>query len=354
MRINPLILILLSPPMLLGAQNPAVIASEFVFDAAPYASCHASTIAQNSGGELLAAWFGGSAEGNPDVCIFISRSEGGHWIPGVKVADGVQADGRRYACWNPVLFQSRKGPLLLFYKVGPSPELWWGMLMASPDGGRSWGRPRRLPEGVLGPTKNKPIELADGTLLCGSSIESPGRRVWRVHLELSTDLGATWRLVGPLDGGDRFNSIQPCVLTHKNGSLQLLCRSREMVITTSWSSDQGRSWSPLESSGLYSPNSGCDAVTLADGRQLLVYNYRDHPRVDAAGAIGDWGVRWPLNVSLSRNGVQWEMLLALESEPCRDGYAYPSVIQTRDGLVHVTYTWNRKRIKHVTIDPSRL
>jgi predicted neuraminidase len=243
------------------------------------------------------------------------------------------------------------------------------MVITSLDGGRTWDQPRRLPEDVLGPIKNKPIQLADGTLISGSSTEDRASRRWDVHIERSTDLGRTWQLTGSLPSDGKFNSIQPSVLTHADGRLQILCRSKEKTLTTSWSSDQGRTWSPLVSSGLFNPNSGSDAVTLADGHQLLVYNLRERaggaPTNAKANALGgaqpniadaneDWGVRWPLNVSLSADGVKWDMRVTLEDQPLKHGYAYPAVIQTRDGLVHITYTWNRVKIKHVIIDPKKL
>ncbi|MDP2227262.1 MAG: sialidase family protein, partial [Moraxellaceae bacterium] len=295
----------------------------------------------------------------------------GRWTPGVQVADGVQHSHKRYPTWNPVLFQPRPAgaPLMLFYKVGPTPETWWGMLMTSTDGGRTWSEPRRLPEDVLGPIKNKPIELADGTILCGSSTEDPVTGAWLVHLERTADLGRTWEVTPPIHTAAEFNAIQPSILTYPDGRLQLLCRSKDKTLTTSWSGDDGRTWSPMTSSGLFNPNSGSDAVTLADGRQLLIYNLRDtvggaprNPKANAlggaqpdiAGAAEDWGVRWPLNVSVSRDGEQWDMLVTLEDEPRQHGYAYPAVIQTRDGLVHITYTWNREKIKHVVVDPEKL
>lgn len=335
----------------------AIVTAEFIHEPSTYPECHASTIVETTAGELLAAWFGGTAESNPDVCIYVSRYEGGRWTVGVKVADGVQHDAKRYPCWNPVLFQLRDGPLQLYYKVGPRPETWWGMVITSSDGGRTWDQPRRLPEGVLGPIKNKPIQLADGTLISGSSTEEPATRRWEVHIERSTDLGRTWQLTGPLSSDGKFNSIQPSVLTHADGRLQILCRSKEKTLTTSWSSDQGLTWSPLVSSGLFNPNSGSDAVTLADGRHLLVYNLRQRaggapPNIAAAHA--DWGVRWPLNVSLSADGANWDMRATIEDQPLKHGYAYPAVIQTRDGLIHITYTWNRVKIKHVVIDPKKL
>lgn len=359
-----------------GAEQPAVVRSEFIYDTGPYPSVHASTIVETTEGGLVAAWFGGTKERDPDVCIYVSRLERGRWTPSVQVADGVQPTGPRLPTWNPVLFQPRGGPLMLFYKVGPSPQGWWGMVITSDDGGRTWGPPRRLPDGILGPIKNKPIQFADGTILAPSSTEEK-ELGWRIHLEITRDLGRTWGSTGPLNTQEEFNAIQPSILTHRDGRLQLLSRTKEMLLVTNWSSDQGRTWSKTAATGLFMPNSGIDAVTLADGRQLLVYNKRDYPapKADAGGGAesktvagskdasktapgaatrADYGLRYPLNVSLSEDGVKWTMALVLEDQPKPHGYAYPAVIQTKDGLVHIVYTWNREKIKHVVIDPKKL
>lgn len=343
--------------------QPPVVRTDFIYERGPYPQVHAATLAETTSGQLLAAWFGGTEEGHPDVAIWMARFEHGRWSPGLRVADGVQHAAKRYPTWNPVLFQPRDGPLMLFYKVGPSPREWWGMLTTSDDNGRTWSEPRRLPEDILGPIKNKPVQLADGTIIAGSSTEAADSDEWRVHLEITRDLGRTWERVGPIaDGG--FNAIQPDILQHADGRLQLLCRSREMHVPTSWSSDGGRSWSPLVKSGLYAVNSGSDAVTLKDGRHVLVYNYRDRPGgvpdnyrpemlVGIAVAPSGERARWPLVVSLSRDGIAWTQALTLENEPNRHGYAYPAIIQTRDGLIHIAYTFNREKIKHVVIDPKR-
>src|SRR4029450_12745713 len=112
--------------------------------------------------------FGGTAEGNSDVAIYTSRRLGDGWSPPMKVAEGrAEGDDRRYPCWNTALFHPRQGPLLLFYKVGPRPSTWWGMVRTSEDQGRTWSDPQRLPEGQLGPVRAKPIQLPDGTILCG-------------------------------------------------------------------------------------------------------------------------------------------------------------------------------------------
>src|SRR5882724_2933251 len=169
--------------------NAGILKSEFIFETAPFPSCHASTIAQAKDG-LIAAWFGGRSERSPDVGIWVSRFEGNKWSPVTEVANGLQKDGTRLPCWNPVLFQPKTGPLLLFYKVGPSPSEWWGTMTTSIDGGKSWSKPERLPDGILGPIKNKPVQLEDGTLISGSSTESDG---WSVHMERTSDFGQKWQ-----------------------------------------------------------------------------------------------------------------------------------------------------------------
>src|SRR4051794_3798584 len=108
------------------SSSPIVI-SEFIYETAPFPSAHASTIAETSDG-VLAAWFGGAREGAADVGIWAARRTNGVWTPPVEVANGVQPDGSRHPCWNPVLFKMPNGPLALFYKVGPSPRTWWGVV----------------------------------------------------------------------------------------------------------------------------------------------------------------------------------------------------------------------------------
>lgn len=312
-----------------------LLKAEFIYETAPFPECHASTIAQ-SGTNLIAAWFGGTEEKHPDVGIWVSRVQDGKWTAPIEVANGKQGEGNRFPCWNPVLFQPNTGPLLLFYKVGPTPSRWWGMVTTSEDNGHTWSTGRRLPEGILGPIKNKPVQLANGDILSPTSTEHDG---WRVHFERTRDLGKTWEAGPSVNDPKEFAAIQPTILTYPGAKLQALGRTRERKIFQIWSEDAGKSWGKMTATSLPNPNSGIDAVTLKDGRQLLVYNHTPKGRS-------------PLNVAVSRDGKAWEAGLVLESNPGE--YSYPAVIQTSDGLVHITYTWKRERIRHVVVDPEKL
>lgn len=320
-----------------SAAEPETV--EFIFESAPFASAHASTIVETPDG-LVAAWFGGTREGANDVGIWLSRRVNGTWTAPVEVATGVQPDGSRFPTWNPVLFELRPGQLFLFYKVGPNPRAWWGMARMSQDHGRSWGAADRLADGLLGPIKNKPVRLADGTIIGPSSTETPETpSTWRIHFEISRDEGQTFTVTRPPESKTPIDAIQPSILIHSDGRLQAVGRTRSGRVFETWSSDRGQTWTAVALTDLPNPSAGTDAVTLKDGRHLLVYNHTPKGRT-------------PLNVAISRDGRAWQVVHVLESEPGE--YSYPAVIQTADGRVHITYTWRRQRIKHVVIDPAEL
>ncbi|WP_308501362.1 exo-alpha-sialidase [uncultured Alistipes sp.] len=321
-----------------------VVRSEFVYDRVEFPSCHAATIVETSRGELMIALFGGKYESNADCSIWASHLGPKGWTPPRMVVDGV-VDSVKTACWNPVLFQIPGGDLLLFYKVGTCVQEWSGWLVRSSDGGHAWSAPERLPEGILGPIKNKPILWGD-RLLCGSSLERGG---WRSYLEITDPGVRRWRTVGPLNNRKQaVQIIQPSLLRHADGTLQAICRSIDLrgTIVSVFSHDGGETWDEPCSTGLPNNDSGLDAVALRDGRFLLVYNHIQARRSGAAS-------RSPLNVALSDNGRDWYAALVLEDSPGEE-FSYPSVIQSSDGLVHIVYTWHRACIKHVVLDPSRL
>ena len=333
-----------------GAETPGVLETVFLNgEEPPTRSCHASTIEDTPQG-LVVAWFGGTYEKHPDVGIWMTRQVYGEWTYPVEVATGVQytrSDGsvHRHPTWNPVLFQYPDGPLVLFYKCGPAPDDWWGMMMSSTDSGASWSVPARLPEQIDGPVRNKPVLLEDGTLLCGSSTEFDG---WRVHFEWTNDHGETWHRNRAIHDGKTNGAIQPTILKHADGSLQALCRCRNgngQILSTT-STDGGRSWTELQPTILPNPNSGIDGVTLADGRIVLIYNHTSRSGTKPRG-------REMINMAVSSDGQKWKAAGILDNTE-KSEFSYPAVIQSTDGLVHITYTWKRKLIRYVKVDPSQL
>lgn len=329
-----------------------MVLEEFVYTEADFPQCHSATLLELENGELLCAFFGGTHERHHDVEIRLARKPSdGEWTTPVSVADGVQPDGERFPTWNPVLFQPEGGDIMLFYKIGPSPSEWWGMVKTSTDGGHTWSEAEKLGEDLLGPVKNKPIQLEDGTIVAGSSRE--GEKGWRVHVERSTDGGETWDIIGPINNPDEVGAIQPTLLTHPGERIQMLCRtkfSEDGYIAESWSDNGGLTWTEMTASNLPNNNSGIDGVTLEDGRHILVYNHSTRTQ-EGMGHKG----RGVLNVAISEDGKNWEAALVLEYlDEQGMQFSYPAVIQTSDGLVHIAYTWHRRRIKHVVIDPDKL
>lgn len=364
----------------LPSVHPAVVENQFLYETAPFPECHSASIVELKNGDLLATYFGGTKERNPDVCIWTSRKPNGksEWQSPRKVADGVYCEElrkafseedikkgvERKACWNPVLFETPKGELLLFYKIGSSVADWTGWLIRSKNHGKSWSRPEALPDGFLGPIKNKPV-IVDGKMICPSSTEVGG---WKLHFELSDDWGKTWRMVGPIpadsalhtedmtpDGlsGDSTKlrpliTIQPAILQLADGFLQALARTRNGFMATTYSHDGGETWSQVTlMKQLPQNNSGIDAVTSEDGKHYLIYNHfftiPSTPK----------GVRTPVDLAWSPDGEEWHHAIRLEGSPVKQ-YSYPSIIQGRDGMLHAVYTWRRQRIKYVKIDPKLL
>jgi alpha-L-rhamnosidase len=387
-------------------KDKQIVTDEFLYEKSSFPECHSATIEELKNGDLVAAFFGGTKEANPDCCIWVCRKPKGssEWTAPVIAADGVfslddpetkiaglsgidenstpatagpaRADfegnmenSRRKACWNPVLFNAPNGELWLFFKIGKKVADWTGWMVRSTDGGKTWSKREALQEGFLGPIKNKPVLLSDGRIICPSSTE--GSKGWRVHFEISDDMGKTWKMVGPLDaeldlptavrkanvsinaddqeGGEAIKgndmkpifAIQPSVL--KVGDrLCVLCRTRNAKLATSWSDDNGDTWSKVTLTDVPNNNSGTDAVTLKDGSHALIYN--DFETLPGTPK----GVRTPLAIAVSKDGVNWSKVVTLEDSPISQ-YSYPSIIQGKDGSLHAIYTWRRQRIKYAKV-----
>ncbi len=429
--------------------HPAIVKDEFLYEKADFPQCHAATIVETKKGDLVATYFGGKHERNPDVCIWVSIKKKGTdtWSKPILAADGVFTLGteaatiagitaestpasegpvkggkvtstmRRKACWNPVITEMPNGELWLFFKVGLKVADWTGWLAKSKDGGKTWSQKEALPKGFLGPIKNKP-EIIDGRLLCPSSTEGNG---WKFHMEIYDLKTKEWKYVGPVkaqmamrtqdmlplpattttpaattlpatatttpavpttptatlptvpspvgsgspaskqedpeapeaggiadqNGMHPIDCIQPSILKLKDGRLQVLMRTRNGKIGTSFSSDKGDTWTDVTLLEVPNNQSGTDAVTLQDGRHVLIYNnFASLPGTKK-------GVRTPLSIAVSDDGTNWRHALTLEDSPISQ-YSYPSIIQGRDGKLHAVYTWRRLRVAYKEIDISKL
>lgn len=326
-----------------GRAHPAILEEEFIFEQAPFKRCHASTITEASNGALLCAFFGGTKEGDPDVAIWASSKdnltddpiEHATWSPLQKIAED-----KEVPCWNPVLFTMPSGEILLFYKAGKSPREWSGYVKRSTSQGQQWTEEELLPAGIFGPIRSKPLLLKDGTLLCGSSVESWKR--WGCWVEITKDGGRSWIKSNPINVLENlWGVIQPSFFRAQNDEIKMVMRSYHIgKICTAHSHDHGHTWSNAQPTSLPNPNAGVEALSLADGRVLLVFN-------DSIKK------RYPLSLALSTDGGDtWERVAVLEDQ--MGEFSYPAAIQTQDGLVHITYTYNRERIKHVVLDPNKL
>ncbi len=313
----------------------------FVFQKKPpFEECHASTIAELRDGSLLAAWFGGDEEGDPSTDIWGSRYEKGEWTYPFLLAE------EPVACWNPVLFAWPDGTLWLFYKVGKTVSSWTGAYKVSEDDGRSWSDARYLPAGLLGAIKNKPILSSSGELICGTSAES--YNAWTCWAEIVSEGGKDWKRYGPIEvPGKPYGVIQPTLWELEPGHVRFLMRSTQRIgaVCCADSTDGGRTWTDARPISLPNPNSGIDAIKLSDGRIVLIYNHtlRSDPH--------DGRYRIHMNIS-EDGGDTWGEPTLLEDEGIE--YSYPAVIETSDGKIHVTYTWNRKNIQHLIFDKGEI
>ena len=144
-----------------------------------------------------------------------------------------------------------------------------------------------------------------------------------------------------------IDCIQPSILKLKDGRLQVLMRTHNARLATSYSSDGGLTWTPVTLSEVENNQSGTDAVTMQNGRHVLIYNnFETLPMTKK-------GVRTPCSIALSDDGIHWQHVLTLEDSPI-DQYSYPAIIQGKDGSLHCLYTWRRQRVAYKNIDLQKL
>jgi predicted neuraminidase len=304
-----------------------------------YPSCHASTLLELPDGKLLAAWFAGTEEGASDTAELGARlaKDATQWsTPTVLVDTPGKSEG------NAVLHLDRKGRVWIFYvtKERTDREPQWAQCRVkcrvSSDAGRTFGPERILREELGWMVRNKPIYLANGDLLLPLYDE----RHWTSHIYISPDEGETWVQSASIAGAG--GNIQPALAQLADGTLLALMRtgSPHHRLWKSTSRDNGRTWTPPVETELPNPNSACDLVRLSNGHLILVFN--DTPRG-----------RSPLTVALSTDaGKTWSHKRHLETGSGE--FSYPAAIQTRDGLIHVTYTYRRSSIKHAAFNEAWL
>jgi len=318
-----------------------IVGAEFLYEEFPNCpSCHASSIVEAPDGTLVAGCYAGSKESAPDTVVLMSRKEPGWTAWETRVF----WDEPKHAAGNVRLFRRPDGDIQIIYPLNFGRWCRGGSRHyqhTSSDGGQTWSDQQPIPceRPFLG--KNAPVLLQDGSLVLPVTMEVSKKADCQSAAALiSVDGGDSWQLSDEdIEATDGANIIQPTAAPLDSGRLLFLFRSNAGRIYRAVSTDGGRTWSPATPTELPNNNSGIDVVKLTDGRLVLVYN----------PVAENWGPRTPLVLSLSEDeGNTWRPLLTLE-----DGegeFSYPTVIQTHDGLVHVTYTYRRERIKHVVLD----
>jgi predicted neuraminidase len=324
---------------------------KFIFDEK---SAYFSTLALLPNRDVVVAWFGGTKEGHPDQAIWQSIRRESQWSKPVCVAD---TEGLPH--WNPVLFFEH-GILYLFYRTGHTTPEWRSWVKHSKDGGRTYTQVEALPEGILGPIKNKPICMSNGKWLCGSSLETTDGE-FTCWFNIFSKKERTWASIGPIKAEIEPDSIyakdniggiiQPTVWESKQGYVHALLRSTMDWIYRVDSEDFGRTWTKPYRTQIPNPSSGIDLAKLNDGTLILACNPCHWDRDNYY-----WGPRTPLTLFLSEdNGQTWPYYKNIEDGkvPRVGGFAYPSIIPVPEGVA-VVYTWKEKRVCYCVFSPNRI
>ena len=314
------------------ARRPLMIKMDIFDDIEGYPSHHAATIEELPGGDMMAAWYSGSYEKATDVAVFAARLRRGAREWGKPF---VLHDTPGFSEGNPVLYTDSAGRVWFFF-VTMFGDMWTDCKIfykTSNDGGDTWSEKKTLRGETGWMTRNKPVELADGTMVLPLYDEIK----WRPEFMLTRDGGETWTVAGgelDVPGG----GIQPSVVVRDDGSLLAFLRTGEPGgnIWTIESDDGGDTWGGARRTRWPNPNAAVDAVNLEGGGIALVFNDSQYDRT-------------PLNIALSPDcGGTWTANRKLEGKFGR--FAYPAAIQDSGGYIHVVYTNNRKTIRHTIMN----
>jgi len=314
-------------------------------------SSHAASITELAGGTIACAWFSGSREGAPDAAVYLSLYRSGQWSTPRQIATPrqTQNDTLRFVriVGNPVLSADTKGSLRLWYVT--SIGGWSASAinhMVSIDNGETWSKAGRL---VTAPFFNMSTLVRMPPLLLAG-----GQFLLPTYHELATHHGEATRLASDgitVLGKNRLPSdrplLQPSIvsLPEKGELLALLRKGGRApgLIGADVFLDSESKWTARNPPPIPNPNSSIALLRLNDGRLLLACN------PSAAG-------RYMLCLWMSVDGGStWREALQVEkSENTGDEFSYPALLQDREGLIHLVYTWKREKIAHRIISPDIL
>lgn len=351
---------------------------------------HAANLLPLPDGDLLCAWFAGTQEGIADISIYLSRLDRGtdRWTPAIKLSDDPTRSEQ-----NPVLFLAPDNVLWLMYTAQKAGNQDTAIVRyrRSQDGGRSWSAVATLLD-QPGTFIRQPVTvLANGDWLlpvfyCRTR---PGEK-WVGNddvsaVKISSDGGQTWRNY-PVP--DSVGCVHMNITPLADGSLLALYRSRWAdFIYQSRSTDGGKTWSSPRATTLPNNNSSIQVTTLDNGHLALVFNNMSAagaterrtslydeiededdgdavpaPVMDAAGRGAFWGApRAPMTVAISvDSGRSWPWQRNLEEgdgycmtnnsqEKLNREFSYPSIKQSRDGKLHIAFTYYRQAIKYICL-----
>ena len=314
----------------------------------PAESAHSVSLAELGSGSIAAVWFAGSREGAADVSIHFSTFDGANWTnpQAIVLRKRVQQDSSRLVrkLGNPVLWRDPAGILhLWFVSVGFGG--WAGSAInhsRSTDGGLTLSAATRL---VTSPFWNlstlvhgAPVALMDGGIALPVYHEFIAKRPEWLRLDGKGDPVDKQRLP------DAARSLQPAVAALDGNRALALLRdaSSSHRVRMTRSNDGGAHWTAAAATELPNPDAGIALLRLHDGRLLLAYNPQEAKRTRLALAIsGD-------------EGQSWSPPRLIEQGDGEDEFSYPALLQGRNGTIHLAYTWQRQKIKHLSFTPAWL